>query len=201
MPYEYRKMTPEERQQVLTQRRERSYPLHGPPHPFREASRYLLTAANFEHANIMASPERRTDFETRLIEAMHSIEAEVFGWVILPNHFHILVGVQSLDAVSAALKLLHGSSAHEWNQVDNQIGKRRVWYRFADRVTRSDGHFYQALNYIHINPVKHQYTDDPYDWPWSSLGAYLEAENFGRDWLREQWKSHPPGDFGRGWDD
>jgi putative transposase len=153
MPYEYRKMTPEERQQVLTQRRERSYPLHGPLHPFREASRYLLTAANFEHANIMASPERRTDFETRLIEAMHSIEAEVFGWVVLPNHYHILVGVQSLDAVSAALKLLHGSTAHEWNQVDNQIGKRRVWYRFADRVTRSE------------------------------------------------WKSHPPGDFGRGWDD
>jgi putative transposase len=79
MPYEYRKMTPEERQQVLTQRRERSYPLHGPPHPFREASRYLLTAANFEHANIMASPERRTDFETRLIEAMHSIEVELYS--------------------------------------------------------------------------------------------------------------------------
>ena len=41
MPYEYRKLTPEEREAVLRQRRECGYPRHAPPHPFREAGRYL----------------------------------------------------------------------------------------------------------------------------------------------------------------
>jgi putative transposase len=90
MPYEYRKLTPKEREAVLRQRRERGYPLHAPPHPFREAGRYLITGVNFEHAHIMDTPDRRTDFEARLMAAMGDIHAEVFGWAILPNHYHAL---------------------------------------------------------------------------------------------------------------
>jgi putative transposase len=201
LPYEYRKMTPEERDRVLRQRRERGYPLHDPPHPFREGGRYLLTAANFEHVPVMAASDRRTDFETRLTEGMCAIHADVFGWVILPNHYHILVGVESLDDVSPVLKQLHGTTSREWNLADNQTGKRRVWYKFTDRMIRNDAHFYRALNYIHYNPVKHRYTDDPYEWPWSSLHNYLEADGYGREWLRVKWQVHPPGDFGKGWDD
>ena len=201
MPYEYRKMTTEEREQVLRQRRERGYPLHDPPHPFREAGWYMLTAANFEHAPIMAALDRRTDFEVRLIEGMRAIHADVFGWAILPNHYHILVGVESLDDVSPVLKQLHGTTSREWNLADNQTGKRRVWYKFADRMIRNDAHFYRALNYIHYNPVKHRYVDDPYAWLWTSLHNYAEAEGYGRAWLREKWKAYPPGDFGKGWDD
>jgi putative transposase len=199
MKYEYRHLTPDERDEVLRQRRERGYPLHAPPHPFRQAGRYLITAANFEHAPIMAAPERRTDFESRLLEAARGIDADVSGWVILPNHYHILVGVESLDQVSAALKQLHGATSREWNLADGQTGNRRVWYRFSDRRMRDEAHFYRALNYIHYNPVKHGYVADAYEWPWLSLNNYLEAH--GRDWLREKWKTCPPGDFGKGWDD
>jgi len=66
-------------------------------------------------------------------------------------------------------------------------------------VIRDDVHFYRALNYIHYNPVKHRYADDPYVWPWSSLCNYHESN--GREWLRDKWRAFPPGDFGRGWDD
>jgi len=201
MPYEYRKLTPEQREEVLRQRRERGYPLHAPPHAFRGAGRYLLTAANFEHVKIMASPDRCTEFEQRLQEAMQDIRAEMFGWVILPNHYHVLGGVESLDRVSAALKQLHGTTSREWNIADGQTGRRQVWYKFSDRLIRDDAHFYRALNYIHFNPVKHRYVDDPYEWPWSSLHLYAEAEGYGRGWLRKQWKAYPPGDFGKGWDD
>ena len=199
MPYEYRRMTPEERQEVLRQRRERGYPLHAPPHPFRQAGKYLLSAANFEHATIMSSPDRRTDFEARLIAAVYDLGADVFGWVILPNHYHILVGIEHLDDISAALKHLHGTTSREWNLADGQTGVRRVWYKFADHLIRDNAQFYRALNYIHINPVKHQYVEDPYEWPWSSVHNYCET--YGRVWLREHWKAHPPGDFGKGWDD
>jgi putative transposase len=201
MPYEYRKLTPEEREAVLRQRRERGYPSHAPPHPVRDAGRYLITGVNFEHAHIMDTPDRRTDFEARLMAAMAAIHAEVFGWVILPNHYHVLTCVGSLNLVSAALKQLHGATSREWNLADQQTGKRRVWYKFTDRMIRNDAHFYMALNYVHINPVKHGYVSDPYDWPWSSLLTYAEAEGYGREWLRGQWKAHPPGDFGKGWDD
>ena len=105
----------EEREEILRQRRERGYPLHAPPHPFRDAGRYLITAANFNHAPIMTAPDRRTDFEARLLAVMRSLEAAVFAWVVLADHYHILIGVKSLNFVSAAIKELHGTTAREWN--------------------------------------------------------------------------------------
>ncbi len=199
MAYEYRKLSPEEREEVVQQRMARGYPLHAPPHPFRDAGQYLLTAANFEHVAIMASPERRTEFEGRLLDVMKEVQAIVYAWVILINHYHILVGVETLDAVSYALQQLHGSTSREWNLVDGLTGKRRVWYKFSDRVIRNDAHFYRGVNYLHYNPVKHGLITDPYEWPWSSLHNYLT--NNGREWLRKTWKDFPPGDFGKGWDD
>lgn len=198
MPYEYRKLTQEEREEIVRQRRERGYPLHAPPHPFRCAGYYFITAANYEHAHIMSTPERRTEFEGRLALALKEINAQVEGWAILSNHYHFLAGVESLDHVSAMLKQLHGSTSYEWNKADGKTG-RRVWYKFADRLIRDERHYYCALNYIHINPVKHGYVSDPYEWPWMSLQHYSDRQ--GRDWLREKWKMYPPGDFGKGWDD
>jgi hypothetical protein len=67
MPYEYRKMTPAERAEVVKQRREQGYPYHAPPHPFRQAGCYLITAASFEHANVLSNPARRSEFECDLL--------------------------------------------------------------------------------------------------------------------------------------
>ena len=86
---------------------------------------------------------------------MRSIGTDLYAWVILPNHYHVLAGLQSLDLASAALKQLHGTTSRDWNMADGQTGRRRVWFKFADRVIRGDAGFYGALNYIHVNPVKH----------------------------------------------
>lgn len=152
MPYLYRKLTPEERDRVLRERRARGFPLHAPPHPLRDAGRYPITAANFEHKHIMFSPERRTDFEARLLQDLKEIDSTVFAWVVLPNHYHVLLGVDELDDVSSVLQALHGKTAREWNLLDGLVGKRKVWYRFSDRKIRNEVHFYRALNYVHFNP-------------------------------------------------
>jgi len=199
MPYEYRKLSPKEREQIVEERRQRGFPLHQPPHPYRETGCYLITASNFEHANIMAVPERRTSFQEILLKGFQDIRAEIIGWVILLNHYHILVNVESLDLVSSLLKQIHGSTSHEWNQKDGMTGKRKVWYRFVDRMMRNEIHLNQTLNYIHYNPVKHGLVKDVYSWPWSSLFWYEDEK--GREWLREQWEKYkPPVDFGKDWD-
>ena len=99
MPYEYYKLTPEERELIIRERKERRYPLHAPPHPFRCPGYYQINAANYEHAPVMADPGRRTGFESRLLDAMHEIQAEIVGWVVLPNHYHILIGVTAFNLI------------------------------------------------------------------------------------------------------
>lgn len=200
MPYEYRKLSPPEREEIINYRRECGYPLHAPPHPFRGAGTYLISAANFEHQAILNSPQRRTEFEIQLLNSIKQIADSLIAWVVLPNHYHVLVSIQSLDDVSAALKHLHGATSREWNIEDDLTGKRRVWYKFADTYMRNDVHLQTAFNYIHYNPVKHGYICDPYDWSWSSFQLYYEDK--GKDWIQEQWIAYKPSnDFGKGWDD
>jgi putative transposase len=165
MPYEYRKLTPREREEIIRYRKERGYPLHAPPHPFREAGYYLITAANFDHKPVLESPQRRTEFEILLLDAMQGIHAEVIAWAILLNHYHILIDVASLDRVSEALKHLHGNTSRQWNLQDNLTEKRKVWYKFSDRLMRSEKQLNQTFNYINYNPVKHGYTEDINEWP------------------------------------
>jgi putative transposase len=153
MPYEYRKLTPKEREEVVLYRREYGYPLHAPPHPFRKAGYYLITAAIFEHQPIMAASSRRTEFEARLVGGIKEIKAEAIAWVVLPTHYHILVDVDSLDSVSAALKRLHGTTSRKWNIEDSLTEKRRIWYKFSDRMIRNEKQLHQTFNYIHYNPV------------------------------------------------
>lgn len=199
MPYEYRKLTPKERQELVEFRKQQGYSLHAPPHPFREEGIYLITATNFEHKAIMAPPERRTEFQEILLHGFRKIHAEIIGWVILLNHYHILIAVESLNHVSDLLKLIHGRTSRDWNLQDGLTGKRKIWYRYSDRMMRNEIHLHQTLNYIHYNPVKHGLVKDVYDWQWSSLFMY-EDEN-GREWLRDYWKKYPPpNDFGKDWD-
>jgi putative transposase len=140
MPYEYRKLSPKEREEIVNYRRVHGYPLHAPPHPFREAGTYLISAANFEHRAIMHSAERRTAFETQLLNSVKEIAKELIAWVILPNHYHILVSIQSLDNVSAALRHLHGTTSHKWNVEDDLRDCFLKAFQYTDDTVHTDFH-------------------------------------------------------------
>jgi putative transposase len=199
MPYEYRKLSPKEREEIVEFRKQKGYPRHAPPHPFREQGTYLITAANFEHKEIMISSERRTKFQETLLNGFHEVNAEIVGWVILSNHYHVLVTTESLNLVSNVVQIIHGRTSRDWNLQDGLTGKRRVWYRFSDRMMRDERQLNQTLNYIHYNPVKHGYVRDVYYWQWSSLFLYENEK--GQEWLKTQWKKYvPPVDFGKDWD-
>ena len=199
MPYAYRRLTPSERTEVIEERRVRGFPLHSPPHAYDEAGCFLITAACFGHAPIMELPERRTSFQDCLLSALQASNVTVHGWVVLPNHYHILVESMPLALVSTAIKRVHGSTSRDWNAADGLTGRRRVWFRYSDRLIRNDAHYYRALNYVHYNPVKHGYVESPYAWEWSSLPEYLDQR--GSEWLRETWRRYMPDSMGRGWDE
>jgi len=196
--YEYRKLTPEERKKVVEERIARGYPPHRPPHPHDAETFYLLTAACYEHKPIIHSPERRQSLLDQLFAEFIAAGMEIRAWVVLQNHYHLLTYVTDFEQLQGVFQQIHGSTAYTWNGEDNARG-RKVWYRYTDRMIRSERHYYTTLNYIHYNPVKHGVADSPYDWTWSSVHWYLEHE--GREWLRDAWVRYPVRDYGKGWDD
>jgi putative transposase len=196
--YEYRKLTPQQRQQLVEERLARGYPPHQPPHPIREERYYLLSAACFEHRGHLHTPERRQTVLDMHFEQFIEHGMVVQAWVVLTNHYHLLVHVTEFEILGKIFGQVHGRTSHVWNTEELTRG-RKVWYRYSDRAIRSERHYYTTLNYLHYNPVKHGLVKSPYDWPWSSVHWYLE--HYGREWLRDLWERYPVRDYGKGWDD
>ena len=195
--YKYRKLTPEKRAELVRQRIARRYPAHSPPHPVRKQRFYLLTASCYKHNAYLQSDSRQKQVLDLLFQ-MFNNETELRAWIILPNHYHILVNTKDFKLLGCLFRKVHGATAHQWNSEDNAVG-RKVWYRYSDRAIRSERHYYTTLNYIHYNPVKHGWIKSPYEWEYSSVHWYLEYK--GREWLRDLWNKYPVRDYGRDWDD
>ena len=164
--YEYRSASPDDRVAMLERRRRRGFPLHAPPHFLEGKKTYLITAAISEHQPWMADEDRRSELAKEMLDGMRAKGWLVFAWVVLPNHYHFLANVD-LDGFAELCRRKHSSLATRWNRQDRKRGK--VWYRYSERKIRSEGHFLGAMNYVFLNPVKHGYVSDPFDWLTSSL--------------------------------
>jgi putative transposase len=198
--YEYRDMTEAERAKVLAGRKLHLRPWHAPPHFEQTAGTYLISAACYEHRSIMATGERRTEWEAAVVDRLGRGSpgcVEIRAWVVLPNHYHLLVE-GDLHLFGRRIGRLHNGIATQWNREDGTPG-RKVWHRFSDRILRSERHYYASLNYIHANLVKHGHAAKADDWVWSSLSLYMEM--VGREQLGQWWRQYPVGNYGEGWDE
>lgn len=196
--YEYYKLTPQQRQELIQQRLQQGFPPHSPPHPIQIESFYLLTATCYQHQPIVNTSSRREQLLNFLFSKFINNRLEITAWVILVNHYHLLVYIHDFKLLSSIFKEIHGLTSYQWNLEDNKRG-RKIWYRFSDRAIRSERHYYTTLNYIHYNPTKHNYVNSPYDWQESSVHWYLKK--YGRQWLRDSWLRYPVKDYGKEWDD
>lgn len=196
--YEYRKLNIEERQAIVQERLSKGHPRHQPPHLIRDRGTYLISAACYKHQPYIHSVERRNTILDQLLLQISNRDFIVFAWVVLLNHYHLLLQIPDFSYLGDMLRLIHGRTARSWNLEDQSSG-RKVWYRYSDRMIRSERHYFTTLNYIHYNPVRHGLVSSPYDWEWSSVHWYL-AEH-GRSWLQDAWLRYPLKDYGSGWDE
>jgi putative transposase len=197
--YYWRKLSEEDREIVLAERKARNLPWHSPPHiEFEGRNRYLVTGTCFEHKSIIGKDlQRLAECEAGLLDVCKKLDSEVFAWCVLPNHYHILLQTNDLEILTNSLGKFHGTSSFEWNGEDNARG-RKVWFRCFSRSIRSDRHFWVSMNYVHQNPIHHGYVDQWQDWLFSSAATYLEE--FGREKASEIWRKYPILDYGKKWD-
>ena len=198
--YIWRKLTEEQREEVLKWRKSHAQPWHAPPHrPNYGQRQFLLTGACYEHAHhIGFSPPRMDKFAASLLAVFQQEAAQTVAWCVLPNHYHALVETSNVLGLLHELGQLHGRTSHAWNGEENRRG-RKVFYRATERYMRSERHFLATLNYVHHNPVRHGYAQLWTEWPWSSAPNYLEQT--GRAEAERIWKEYPIRGYGRKWDD
>ena len=198
--YQWRSLSVQEREEVLSSRKRSRYPRHSPPHRQTHGrQRYHLTAACFEHAHhIGRYPERMDSFASDLHACFREAGSQTFAWALLPNHYHFLVETADVLTLLRQIGKLHGRSSFRWNGEENCRG-RKVFCGGVEREIRSHRHFWSTINYILNNPVRHGYVKQWIEWPWSNAREYLK-EN-GREHAAKIWREFPVLDYGAGWDD
>lgn len=195
--YTYRRMTPEQRAAVVAERIAHQRPWHKPHHP-SDPGWYLITAACYEHCLRFQQPTELSMLQVQLHQAFEFSGCQCGGWVVLPNHYHALLRIDSFKTFGRAIGRVHGRTASFANQRDNVLG-RRVWYKYSDRKVRSERHYWTCLHYILMNPVKHEFVKQIEDWEWSCYHQVLAEQ--GRQWIDDLRRDYPLHDFGKQWDD
>jgi putative transposase len=191
-------MTPEQRKEALAQRQRHRIPWHAPPHYESDAAVYLISAACYEHRPVIGmSPARMAEFESKLLHDAQSACDWIFAWVVLPNHYHLVLHAADVRGLLRVLGMLHGRTSYRWNGEEASLG-RQVWHRAAETVMKSVRDFWATVNYVLHNAVRHGYVDRWQDWPYSNAVLYL-AE-VGRAEAERRWREYPILDYGKDWD-
>jgi putative transposase len=107
-----------------------------------------------------------------MFAAVTDLRVRLAAWVLLQNHYHLLLKVRKGRDLSRLIQLVHGRTAFKFNELDGRR-ERSVWHGYWDTCIRNDNDFWTRLNYIHYNAVRHGYVDRPEDWEFSSYRLHL----------------------------
>jgi putative transposase len=121
-------------------------------------------------------------FLQRLAQSGHRFPVNVYGYCLMPNHFHLLVEPLEDNALSACLQWLTCRYACEFRKKTKTVGHGHVFQRrFWSAAARDERAFLEYLRYIEANPVRAQLVSKADLWPWSS---FADREGCGRRILR-----------------
>ena len=95
--------------------------------------------------------------------------------VILPDHIHMVCTMQSDDAnYSERIKLIKYYFSYRIAKTERisksrrKKGERGIWQRrFWEHCIRNETDYRACIDYIHINPAKHDYVERVQDWSYS----------------------------------
>ena len=143
---------------------------------------HFVTSTCYHRHSLFTSDASRRVFESALERVRRSFRLRVYGYVVMPDHIHLLVSEPEQDTLADAVKSLKqgvarrliGDADHFWQK------------RYYDFNVRNHAQFIEKLHYIHWNPVKKGLCEFPEDWPWSSF-LYHATGVEGRVEIESEW--------------
>lgn len=169
-----------------------------PHHLYVDGWCYFITARCVDKICFWKKNEDKDIFVNVLCRSLQKFEVEMFAWVLLHNHYHLMIKVKHGKDVGRFVNNLHSNSARLINKKYNLSG-RKIWYQYWDyciRTKKNKKDFWSHFNYIIQNPLKHHLVRtlrEAYDYQYSSNPVWLDR--FGEDGLSESFVKFPVKDW------
>ncbi len=131
---------------------------------------HFLTFSCYRRQTHLGSPAARNLFEQSLETIRRRYGFAVFGYVVMPEHVHLLVSEPKQSILSKAIQALKLSVAVQQKE-------RPFWQaRYYDFNVFTQRKHTEKLKYMHRNPVTRGLVKKPEEWPWSSFCHYPTGE-------------------------
>ena len=111
---------------------------------------------------VLRQPEARQG----LIDTLHHADGkdyDLLGYVIMPNHVHLLFRLRAGAALEEVIKAWKSVSSRRIAKV---TGKKGEWWQegYRDRLIRGPEHLEKVLHYIRRNPVEAELCEGAFVW-------------------------------------
>ena len=147
---------------------------------------HYLTCTCYHRQPWLASAGHRDLFVKILEETRQRYRFVVAGYVVMPEHIHLLLSEPEQGTPSTVMQVLKQRFAcnvlgkRTSNRAPDELcpeAERHVWQRrFYDFNVWSARKRIEKLVYMHRNPVRRKLVEEPEQWPWSSYRYYAYGE-------------------------
>ena len=125
----------------------------------------------------------RNDFIDRMASLSINDAMEIYAWVLMPNHFHLLCKTKNLPLASVMRRLLTGYVVN-FNKRHKRYG-HLFQNRYKSIVCQEDAYLKELVRYIHLNPLRAGLVKDIKELnlnPWSGHSALTGK-------IKRQWQN------------
>ena len=160
--------------------------VNNPAHLFLDNTPYFITAIIYQKRHLLAKDDVKYYLLSVIKESFANKGWILNDWVILNNHYHLLVVSNKGKDLSKIMSRIHMLSAQFICKELN--AEKPIWWNYWDYCPRNERDYFVHLNYLFNNPVKHGYVANLLDYPFSSFSQLLEMQ--GRDNLVNQFRGY-----------
>jgi len=136
---------------------------------FEGALYHVLSRGN-EQKDIFWDNQDRESFLNCLGEVSARFETDIFAYVLMDNHYHILLRTNRAN-LSKAMQWLGATYTRRFNNKHLRTG-HLFQGRFKNIIVQNDAYLMQLSCYIHRNPLRAGMVKRLADYTWSSYPAY-----------------------------
>ena len=136
---------------------------------------FFLTTAAWQNRNLLQSHRMASLLADVLQHYRNERKFALHGFVVMPNHLHVLITLEHSTSVEKAAQFIKGGFSF---RAKREIGaSQEVWHRgFSELRVYSEAALRTRLNYMHLNPVRAGLVVRAEDWEYSSASGRYELD-------------------------
>ena len=136
---------------------------------FADITYHVINRAN-ARLQIFSSPKEYSQFEDVLSEARERVDMRIYAYVIMPNHWHLIVSPREDGVLTQFMAWLTMTHTQRWHRDHQSVGTGHLYQgRYKSFPIDTDEYFLTACRYVEQNPLRAQLVQRAEEWMWGSL--------------------------------